>query len=94
MVLELQSIALNISFWSAVCESMGGSSSKAGLAAARAVRTVPKSGATGKSPHPAASHLAGDDDLLSKFKPTKGKNSISENRTYSYECSALVPLTH
>ena len=66
-------------FFASLSKSMGGSSSKAGSAAARAVRTVPRSGAAGKSAHPAASQLAGDDDLLSKFKPTKGKNFVPVN---------------
>lgn len=58
--------------------NMGGASSKGGAAAGRAARSVARSGASaGKNTPPMGSQLPVDDDLLTKFKPTKGRCTCS-----------------
>ncbi|CAN0250292.1 unnamed protein product, partial [Ectocarpus fasciculatus] len=57
---------------------MGGASSKGGAAAGRAARSVARSGASaGKNTPPMGSQLPLDDDLLTKFKPTKAVVEMS-----------------
>lgn len=52
---------------------MGSTASKGGAAAGRAARNVAKTAAAGKPGPPTGSHLPADDDLLTNFKPNKGK---------------------
>ncbi|CAM9181766.1 unnamed protein product [Ectocarpus sp. 12 AP-2014] len=60
---------------------MGGASSKGGAAAGRAARSVAKSGASaGKNTPPMGSHLPVDDDLLTNFKPKKGRSVVEMSR--------------
>jgi len=52
---------------------MGGASSKGAAAVGQAARSAARAGAARKATPPVGSGLPVEDDLLNKFKPTKGK---------------------
>lgn len=53
--------------------TMGSASSKSGAAVGRSARSIAKAGMNGKPTPSTGSHLPVEDDLLTNFKPTKGK---------------------
>lgn len=72
---------------------MGGASSKGGAAAGRAARKVAKAAAPGKTSPSAGSHLPADDDLLTKFKPTKGeaRSDVVRVSTHRHQHHVVIP---